>query len=182
VPVTVVLVLLVNRSALRATLPPSPNASASPPASSSQPPSGEATSGEPAPPLPPVLVAAPPASAGAARSCPRFLAALPLRLADLAARPVDSPSPYVAAWGEPPVLLRCGVARPPGFAVGAQTIVVNGVTWFPQPRANRTVWTAVDRPVYIEVSVPTGFASGPVAVLSTQVAATLRAQPPRPGR
>jgi hypothetical protein len=179
VPVTVVLVLLVNRSALRATLPPNPTASTSPPASSSQPPSGQATSG---PPLPPVPVAAPPASAGAARYCPRFLAGLPLRLADLAARPVESPSPYVAAWGEPPVLLRCGVARPPGFAVGAQTIVVNGVAWFPQPRGNRTVWTAVDRPVYIEASVPTGYASGPVAVLSTRVAATLPAQRPRPGR
>jgi hypothetical protein len=161
VPVTVVLVLLVNRSALRETqapTSPSPTTSATAPART---------------PLPPVPVAAPPASAGAARSCPAFLAALPLELTGLAARPVDSPSPFVAAWGEPPVLLRCGVTRPRGFVVGAQTFVVNGVTWYPEPHGNRTVWTAVDRPVYIEVSVPSGYASGPVAALSRVVAKTL---------
>jgi hypothetical protein len=173
VPVTVVLVLLVNGAALRANhaVPragtPSATASAAGPSRTA---------------LPPVRVAAPPASAGAVRACPRFLAAMPLTLTELAARPVDSPSPYVAAWGEPPVLLRCGVARPREFVVGAQTIVVNGVTWYPEPRGNQTVWTAVDRPVYVELTVPTGYSSGPVAELSTEVARTLPAQPARPGR
>jgi hypothetical protein len=173
VPVTVVLVLLVNRSALREQNGPpglAPTAAAtSTPARSSTP-------------LPPVQIAAPPASAGAARSCPPFLAALPLTLTGLAARPVDSSSPFVSAWGEPPVLLRCGVARPRGFVIGAQTIAVNGVTWYPEPHGNRTIWTTVDRPVHIEVSVPTGYASGPVAILSTAIARTLPAQSPRPGR
>jgi hypothetical protein len=188
VPVTIVLVLLVNRSALRATQAPTPS---SPPASATSA-SSASTSASAAPatsasapgatPLPVVRVAAPPPSADAARSCPPFLAAVPLRLTDLAARPVDSPSPFVAAWGEPPVLLRCGVVRPRGFVVGAQTIAVNGVTWYPEPQGNRTVWTAVDRPVYIELSVPTGYASGPVAVLSTAITRTLPAQPARPGR
>jgi len=168
VPVTVVLVLLVNRAGLRGAQAPSPT------------PSPSSTAARTA--LPPVRVVAPPASVAAARSCPAFLAALPLTLTDLAARPADSPSPYVAAWGEPPVLLRCGVLRPAGFVVGVQTIVVNGVAWYPEPHGNRTVWTAVDRPVYVEVTVPTGYASGPVAELATLVARTLPARPPRPGR
>ena len=169
-PVTVVLVLLVNRAGLRSASSPSPT------------PSPTRSVAAPRTALPTVRVAAPPASAAAARSCPAFLATLPLTLTDLAARPVDSPSPYVAAWGEPPVLLRCGVPRPPGFVVGAQTIVVNGVAWYPEPHGARTVWTAVDRPVYVEVTVPTGYASGPVAELSTGLARTLPATPPRPGR
>jgi hypothetical protein len=171
VPVTVVLVLLLNRSALRATHSP-PTASAS--ASASAPARSSLA-------LPPVSVSAPPESAGASRYCPRLLAAVPLTLADLPARPVDSSSPFVAAWGEPAVLLRCGVSRPRRFVVGVQTIVVNGVTWYPEPTGNRTVWTAVDRPVYVELSVPTGYASGPVAALSTEVARTLAASPIRPG-
>ncbi len=170
-PVTVVLVLLLNRSALRAVHSPSPTAT----------PTGSASAAPPTG-LPPVRVPSPPASAGASRYCPRLLAAVPLALGDLRARPVDSSSPFVGAWGEPAVLLRCGVPRPPGFVVGVQTIVVNGVTWYPEPHGNRTVWTAVDRAVYVEVSVPTGYASAPVAVLSTDVVRTLPAAPIRPGR
>jgi hypothetical protein len=169
--VTVVLVLLVNRAALRsADAPPTPTPSASIPAP------GQRTG------LPPVRVAAPPPSAGATRYCPRLLGMLPLTLAGLAARPVDPPSPNVAAWGEPPVVLRCGVPRPVGFVVGAQTFILNRVTWYAEQRGPQTMWTAVDRPVYLEVAVPTGYAGGPVAELSTLVARTLQAQPIRPGR
>jgi hypothetical protein len=168
----VVLVLLFNRAALRATHTPPESAPLS--VSTSAP--------VPRTALAPVPVTPPPASAGAARHCPPLLAVLPPTLADLPARSVDSPSPYVAAWGEPPVLVRCGVSRPAGFVVGTQTIVVNGVTWYPEPHGSRTVWTAVDRPVYLEVTVPTGYASGPVADLSVPVARTLEAQPIRPGR
>jgi hypothetical protein len=166
VPVTVVLILLVNRAALQARQSPTPSPTVSASAAA----------------LPAVRVAAPPASASAARSCPAFLAAVPLTLDDLAARPVDSSSPYVAAWGEPPVLLRCGVPRPRAFVVGVETIVVNGVAWYPEPHGRTTVWTAVDRPVYIEATVPTGYASGPIAVLSTEIARTLPAQKPQPRR
>ena len=166
-PVTVLLVLLLNRAALRATHAPTPTPSAPSPATKAV--------------LPPVRVPAPPASAGASRYCPALLAAVPLTLTDLQSRPVQSGSPFVAAWGEPPVLLRCGVARPRGFVVGVQTIVVNGVAWYPEPQGNLTVWTAVDRPVYVEVSVPAGYASAPVAALSTAVGRTLSAEPIRPG-
>ena len=171
---TVVLVLLVNRAALRTTHTPAASPAASPSASASAP--GPRTA------LPPVAVAPPPGSAGAARHCPRMVAALPHTLTDLPARGVDPPSPYAAAWGEPPVLLRCGVPRPAGFVVGTQTIVVNGVTWYPEPHGSWTIWTAVDRPVYLELTVPTGYASGPVADLSVLVARTLEVQPVRPGR
>jgi len=128
--------------------------------------------------LPSVTVPPPPAlTAAAQRSCQELISALPTDLGDLAARPVDSPSPYVAAWGEPPVTLRCGVARPPSFIATADVQQINGVTWFAERRGGTTAWTAVDRTVYVEVLAPAAIASAPVARLSTAVAAALKPRP-----
>jgi hypothetical protein len=165
IPVAVLLVLLLNRGALRGGAAPT-----------------AAPTGSAAIVLPAVPVPAPPGSTAAARACPGLIAALPVRLGELAGRPVQSPSAAVLAWGEPPVVLRCGVPRPAAFVAGAPDVVaVNGVTWFVQPRGERTVWTVVDRTVYIEAIVPSGYASAPIPPLSDAVTAALRAAPLRPG-
>jgi hypothetical protein len=131
--------------------------------------------------LPPVKLAPPPAlSAPAQRACQELVAALPTELGDLPARPVDSSSPYVAAWGDPAVTLRCGVPRPPSFIATADVQQINGVSWFAERRGGTTAWVVVDRPVYVEVLVPAAAASGPVARLSTAVAAALAPKPPDP--
>ena len=128
--------------------------------------------------LPPITVAPPPALGTAAqRACQQLVAALPTELGDLPARPVDSSSPYVAAWGEPAVTLRCGVPRPPSFIATAGVQQINGVSWFPERRGSTTAWTVVDRPVYVEVLVPAADASAPVARLSTAVTAALKPRP-----
>ena len=127
--------------------------------------------------LPPVVVPAPPAlDTAAQRSCQELIAALPTTLGDLPARPVDSPSPYVVAWGEPVVTLRCGVARPPAFIATADVQQINTVSWFAERRGARTAWTVVDRPVYVEVVVPADAAGAPVARLSTAVSRALKPQ------
>jgi hypothetical protein len=168
-PLAVLLALLFNRGALRSDGP-AATATAGPTRSA-----GAA--------LPPIPVAPPPGSPAGARSCPALVAALPARLGDLAGRPVRAPSAAVLAWGEPPVVLRCGVPRPAGFVAGApDVLVVNGVTWFAQPGQERTVWTVVDRAVYVEATVPTGYASAPIPPLSDAVTATLPVLPLRPGR
>lgn len=166
-PVTVVLVLLVVLAGRGADPVDAPLSSPAPTAAA----------------LPPVTVAAPPAlSAAAQRSCQELLAAVPTELGDLPARPVDSSSPYVVAWGEPPVTLRCGVARPPTFLATAEVQEINGVTWFAERRGDRTAWVLVDRPVYVEVVVPADAASAPVARLSTSVTAALPKRPLDPVR
>jgi hypothetical protein len=132
--------------------------------------------------LPAVKVAPPPAlSAAAQRACQDLISALPTDLGDLPARPVDSPSPYVTAWGEPAVTLRCGVARPPSFIATADVQQINGVSWFAERRGSTTAWVVVDRPVYVEVMVPAADASAPVARLSTAVTAALKPRPLDPG-
>lgn len=82
----------------------------------------------------------------------------------------------MVAWGEPVVTLRCGVARPPAFIATADVQQINTVTWFSERRGDRTAWTVVDRPVYVEVIVPADAASGPVARLSTAVSRALTAR------
>jgi len=133
--------------------------------------------------LPSVKVAPPPAlSAAQQRACQDLISALPTDLGDLPARPVDSSSPYVAAWGEPAVTLRCGVRRPPSFIATADVQQINGVTWFPERRGATTAWVVVDRPVYVEVLVPAVDASAPVARLSTAVTAALKPSPLDPAK
>ena len=128
--------------------------------------------------LPSIKVAPPPTlSAGQQQACQELISALPTDLGDLPARPVDSPSPYVAAWGEPAVTLRCGVARPPSFVATADVQQINGVSWFAERRGPTTAWVIVDRPVYVEVLAPAAAASAPVARLSTAVTAALNPRP-----
>ncbi len=108
-------------------------------------------------PLPAVSVAAPPSPDVATQSaCIKVFAKLPVQLGSLKPRTTDTNSSFVAAWGDPAVVLRCGVSRPAvfGTAEAAQLIDVDSVIWQPDPQKDRTVYTTVDRAVYIEVSVP----------------------------
>jgi hypothetical protein len=43
------------------------------------------------------------------------------------------------------------------------------------------VWTTVDRPVYVQVSLPSSVDSAPVTALTPQIAATLPYREPTPG-
>ena len=131
--------------------------------------------------LAPLPVDPPPASAAADRACPPMLAALPTRLRDRPLRPVRTSSAFVVAWGEPPVVLRCGVPRPAAFKVGSANLVqINDVNWFVQEQGQRDLWTAVDRSVYVELSVPADEHSAPAAVLSPVLARTLTERPMSP--
>ena len=143
--------------------------------------SGGATSTQAAQ-LPPLKVDPPPRSATADRACPPMIAALPTELRDLPLRPVRTSSAHVVAWGEPAVVLRCGMPRPAAFTVGTANLVqINGVNWFVQEQGPRNLWTAVDRSVYVELSVPADYHSAPAAVLSPILAKTLAVEPMRPG-
>ncbi len=131
--------------------------------------------------LPPLPVTVPPAPPEAVQPCEAVMRSLPLELAGEQSRPVDSDSPFVYAWGEPPVVLVCGVDRPTGWTVGASAIQINGVQWHVDTSdAETTVWTTVDRPVYVEVRLPADVDSGPVTALTTPLAQALPYQEPDP--
>jgi hypothetical protein len=108
--------------------------------------------------LPAVSVAPVPRTAEADKYCPDFLAKLPNELDGLPRRAVDAQDAYVQAFGNPAVVVQCGVPRPTAFVVGSEPILItgpnqqNGVQWF----LDGTTSTAVDRDVYVSVVVPEG--------------------------
>ena len=126
--------------------------------------------------LPAVTVPAPPKPDAATQAaCVKVFAKLPVQLGQLPPRRTQADSSFVAAWGDPAVVVRCGVAEPAvfGTAEAAQLVEVNTVLWQPDPQRDRTVYTAVDRSVYIDVTVPAG-ANQPLPLLAPAVSALPR--------
>jgi hypothetical protein len=128
-------------------------------------------------PLPAITVTPPPSDAAAAAPCTKLLQALPVQLDGLPSRPALSSSPYVVAWGEPAVVLRCGVPRPAGLVPGSSALLpgIDGVFYWHEQKSGKDVYTSVDRAVYVEVSVPTHYASAPMPAVSDAIAKALPA-------
>jgi hypothetical protein len=127
--------------------------------------------------LAPISVSAPPSNAAAAKPCTSVLADLPVDLNGLQSRPALSTSAFVVAWGNPAVVLRCGVPRPAGLVPGSDafTTGVDGVFFWVEHAKDATVFTVIDRAAYIEVRVPTTYAGGPLAPIADAVAKALPA-------
>ena len=131
--------------------------------------------------LPVLPLEVPPVTPEADATCPALMEELPLELVGEPSRRVQSDSPFAYAWGDPPVALICGVDRPDGFAPDSALYQINGVFWFVDDSdPDTTVWTAVDRPVYVELQVPASIDSAPATVLSTTIAEVLPYQEPDP--
>ena len=78
---------------------------------------------------------------------------LPAELDGRDRRDTDPTSPRTAAWGDPAVVLRCGVGRPPGLT-GSEVVVVDRVGWVLAERQAAYVFTTSDLATYVEVRVP----------------------------
>jgi Protein of unknown function (DUF3515) len=109
-----------------------------------------------------LTVDAPPASGADSRACTALIEGLPRRVADQPERRVDARGGYAAAWGDPPIELRCGVPRPKGSDRFASCQVANGVGWF-IPESQQTgqpvdiTMTTVGRALNVEVRVPAAY-------------------------
>ena len=122
-----------------------------------------------------------------AAECGALLGALPSELPSagdsLTALELADPAPAGAtAWGDriDPVVLRCGLRKPPELTQTAALQVVSGVQWLPVRGTGSTTWFLVDRPVYAALTMPDAAGSGPLQTVSEVVAATLAAQPVDP--
>jgi hypothetical protein len=133
--------------------------------------------------LPVLPVTVPPVTPEADASCPGLMRALPLELAGEQSRRVKSETPFAYAWGDPAIVLICGVDRPAGYVAGVSAIQINGVQFYVDTsNPGSTVWTTVDRPVYVQISLPPSVDSAPVTALTPQIAAALPYREPQPGR
>lgn len=130
----------------------------------------------------PVPIATVPAPQAESRECGALMAALPEQLGDYRRAPAADPAPQAAAaWRAAaeaePVILRCGLDRPAEFVVGAPIQVVEPVAWFELTDAGRSTWFAVDRPVYIALTLPSGSGPTPIQEISAAISQAMPARP-----
>lgn len=128
-----------------------------------------------------VPVAAP--SAGSAE-CGALVRSLPSVLANgshpLHRRAVATPAPVGAvAWGDgDPVVLRCGLERPPELTASSELLDVSGVRWFVVTSGQAATYYAVDRASVVALTLPDGeFGTGPIQGVSGAVRAVMPAVP-----
>ena len=124
-----------------------------------------------------VEVDAPALSGGDASACADLVAALPDRVAGQPRRPVEPDDRAAAAWGDPPVVLRCGVPEPSGFDELSTCQITNGVAWFiPDEQitgqAVDIVMTTIGRSPDVEVRIPADYF--PPADTMVDVAASVK--------
>jgi hypothetical protein len=107
---------------------------------------------------PPVHVPVPAVDDGQRRACTSLAGALPQEIdPGVRRRAVSGDSTLTAAWGDPPVILTCGVAP----ADEAQELLsVNGLEWSVQDTGGAVRWTTQGLPVAVAVEVPDHYANG----------------------
>jgi Protein of unknown function (DUF3515) len=128
----------------------------------------------------PAVVPLPGPAPADAALCARLHAQLPAKVGTHARRDVKPRSEFSAAWGDPPVVLLCGVPRPAGLrGSGTAPVGINGVAWLQEAGRDTVDYTAVDRGVFVRVEIPKRYAgqsSIPID-LSNAVSAALPARP-----
>ena len=104
-----------------------------------------------------------PALTGAdAAACASLVEALPDAVSDQTRRATDPEDAHGAAWGDPAIVLRCGVPKPAGFDKFATCQVTNDVGWFvpdeqiDDPSAD-VVMTTIGFEQNVEVTVPASY-------------------------
>lgn len=132
----------------------------------------------------PVLLVPVDAPRAGSAQCTALLRALPGSLPNgstpLRRRQLANPAPQgAAAWGagSDPVVLRCGIERPPELTPTSELLAVNGVQWLRVSADGLTTWYAVDRPAVVALTLPGTAGTGPIQTVSNTLAATMPAVP-----
>ncbi|MEI5101352.1 DUF3515 domain-containing protein [Streptomyces sp. PmtG] len=94
--------------------------------------------------------------AEAADWCRDLDARLPRKVSGLTRRDPEPASRLTAGWGDPAIILRCGVPRPARMNdPRADGVSVNGVGWLLQERSDGSFrFTTTLRKAYVEVTLP----------------------------
>ena len=119
----------------------------------------------------------PAASRAERTACAALVAALPDHVSDQAERETSG-GELGAAWGDPAIVLRCGVGKPAGYDKFAGCQTANGVDWFvPEKMVTDqdadVVLTTIGRTPSVEISLPAEYRP-PVAAM-VDVAAAIKA-------
>lgn len=152
------------------------------PSDSTPAPAPTAAAGPPA--TGPVLLVPVDAPQAGSAACTSLLDKLPATLPNgktpLHSRPLAKPVQVGAAvWGGgngDPVVLRCGIERPPELTPTSELLAINGVQWLQISSDGLTTWYAVDRAVVVALTLPGNVGTGPIQEVSDTITATLPAK------
>jgi hypothetical protein len=117
--------------------------------------------------------------------CTALLGGLPATLANgpdpLRRQSLAAPAPAAAAaWrgstGDP-VVLRCGIERPPELTPTSELLDVSGVRWLRVAGTDAATWYAVDRAVTVALTLPGDVNTGPIQDVSAAIGAAMPAIP-----
>jgi hypothetical protein len=107
-------------------------------------------------------------------ACARVAHALPTTLLEQHRRDTQPSSPALAAWGDPPIVLRCGV--PPPGPTTDQCTAVDGVDWVARPISGGYDFTTYGRTPAIQVLLPNHYAPETFALTGLTAAVSTIAQ------
>jgi hypothetical protein len=86
--------------------------------------------------------------------CAELLDALPDVVDGQERREVEPPDVLAAAWGDPVIVLRCGVADPERLTASSPCAEVERVGWFAEQRQDGYRFTTIGRASNVQVEVP----------------------------
>jgi hypothetical protein len=84
-----------------------------------------------------------------------------------------------AAWGAPPIILRCGVEVPEGYTPTSECYPVDELCWYPQKTADGQVFTVTGRELFVSLELPDDYQpySEPLADIAAAIDKHI---PPKP--
>ncbi|WP_341924369.1 DUF3515 domain-containing protein [Nocardioides psychrotolerans] len=123
------------------------------------------------------------------QACEQLVDALPSTLNDLEQVDVEPADALGAAWGDPAIVLTCGVTLPEDYDAFSTCDDVNGVGWFAPPDSleedaqdEEVIVTAVSYRPLIQLAVPADYrpdgVSAALTDLTDAVKSTLRLEQP----
>lgn len=131
----------------------------------------------------PVAVSSIDAPGAAGRYCKELMTALPASLGTAVKRQVIDNVAGTAAWGDPAIVMRCGLPTPAELSCSsALTQVSNangeaGVQWLQLSESGETTYLAADRPVRIAITLPDGTGTGAIQQMSAVISGIIPARP-----
>jgi len=98
-----------------------------------------------------------PANGADSPFCTEFGSILPVSLGGALLRDTRPRSPGTKAWGDPAIVLRCGVAVPNAYSAASQLLSVNDVNWYPEELEAGVRFTSMETIELVEVSIPIAY-------------------------
>lgn len=135
----------------------------------------------------PVPVAAVGQPGAGSAACNTLMPKLPRIMAGAEQRPIEGGGDGIAAWGDPTIILRCGLETPQELTCSAALTQVDEVAWLQlanDGQPDTTTYIAADRAVRIAVTLPTavtvtdGTGTASIQQISDVISATLTARQP----